>query len=78
MLLIHVKARFLLPMIPFLCGFGASFLVALRRRCDAIPDRASASAIVLAPLRLAVGAALAVLLLFLAFAGPALDHLCAG
>jgi len=30
------------------------------------------------PVRLAVGGALAALLLFLAFAGPALDRLCAG
>ena len=31
LLLIHVKARFLLPMIPFLCGFGGSFRRAARR-----------------------------------------------
>ena len=31
----------------------------------------------LTPLRLAIGAVLAALLLFLAFAGPALDQLCA-
>ncbi len=62
--LIHVKARFLLPMIPFLCGFGASFLVARQQ-------------LRLTPLRLALGALLAALVIFLAFAGPALDHLCA-
>lgn len=62
--LIHVKARFLLPMIPFLCGFGASFLVARQQ-------------LRLTPLRLTFGALLAVLLIFLAFAGPALDHVCA-
>jgi hypothetical protein len=31
----------------------------------------------LTPIRLAAGVLLAMLLLFLAFAGPALDHLCA-
>jgi len=71
MLLLHVKARFLLPMLPFLCGFAGSFLAALRSpRGDA--------AIALTPPRLAAGALLAALLLFLAFAGPALDGLCAG
>jgi len=70
--LIHVKARFLLPLWPFLCGFAASCLSARRERADAH------AAIVLTPLRLAAGAALAALLLFLAFAGPALDGLCAG
>jgi hypothetical protein len=69
--LIHVKARFLLPLLPFLCGFAGSFLVALRRR--RVDD-----AIALTPLRLAIGAVLAALLLFLAFAGPVLDRLCAG
>ena len=91
LMLIHVKARFLLPMIPFLCGFGGSFLVALRERMlgeasAATPLRAAADgrfaaavapSMHLTPLRLAVGALLAMLLLFLAFAGPALDHLCA-
>jgi 4-amino-4-deoxy-L-arabinose transferase-like glycosyltransferase len=74
MLLIHVKARFLLPMLPFLCGFAGSFLASLRA-CRM--GRAEA-AIALTPPRLAVGALLAALLLFLAFAGPALDGLCAG
>lgn len=70
--LIHVKARFLLPLLPFLCGFAASFLCALRERSGAH------AVIALTPLRLAIGAALAALLLFLAFAGPALDGLCTG
>ncbi|HEY6943043.1 hypothetical protein [Dokdonella sp.] len=69
--LIHVKARFLLPLLPLLCGFAGSFLVALRRRRED-------GAIALTPPRLAVGAAFAALLLFLAFAGPVLDRLCAG
>ncbi|WP_395679639.1 hypothetical protein [Dokdonella sp.] len=70
--LIHVKARFLLPLLPFLCGFAASFLCASRERGDA--DAAIARTLP----RLAIGAVLAVLLLFLAFAGPWLDGLCAG
>ena len=70
--LIHVKARFLLPMLPFLCGFAASFLCAWRERGDA------RLAIALTPPRLAAGALLAALLLFLAFAGPWLDHPCTG
>lgn len=70
--LIHVKARFLLPLLPFLCGFAASFLCARRARGDA------QATIALTPPRLAAGAALAALLLFLAFAGPWLDGLCAG
>jgi 4-amino-4-deoxy-L-arabinose transferase-like glycosyltransferase len=75
LLLIHVKARFLLPMLPFLCGFAGSFLVALRARWCA--GRAEPT-IALTPARIAFGAALSALLLFLAFAGPSLDHLCAG
>jgi hypothetical protein len=72
MLIIHVKARFLFPMMPLLCGFAGSFLAASFAR-DEVRD-----AIALTPRRLAIGAALAALLRFLAFAGPALDHLCAG
>lgn len=71
--LVHVKARFLLPMLPFLCGFAGSFLAALRARA-AMPRR---EAIAFTPPRLLLGAALALLLLFLAFAAPALDRLCA-
>lgn len=70
--IIHVKARFLLPLLPFLCGFAGSFLAASRQRGQ------PGSVIALTPLRLALGAALAALLLFLAFAGPALDQLCRG
>jgi hypothetical protein len=70
--LIHVKARFLLPMLPFLCGFAASFACARRERA------AAEATIALTPVRLAVGAVLALLLLFLAFAGPLLDGLCTG
>jgi 4-amino-4-deoxy-L-arabinose transferase-like glycosyltransferase len=70
--LVHVKARFLLPLWPFMCGFAATFLCARRERADAH------AAIALTPLRLAAGAALAALLLLFAFAGPAFDGLCAG
>ena len=76
LLLVHVKARFLFPMMPFFCGFAGSFLAASFARRTAREDRSGT--IALTPLRLAIGAALAALLLFLAFAGPALDHLCAG
>jgi hypothetical protein len=72
---IHVKARFLLPMLPFLCGLAGSFLSTLGERR---PTLRAPAAIALTPARLAVGAALAALLLFLAFAGPALDRLCVG
>ncbi|HEY0232367.1 MAG TPA: glycosyltransferase family 39 protein [Dokdonella sp.] len=77
---IHVKARFLLPMLPFLCGFAGSFLAALRERRGPTYQRPAtpADTIALTAARLAVGAALAACLLFLAFAGPALDRLCAG
>jgi 4-amino-4-deoxy-L-arabinose transferase-like glycosyltransferase len=80
---VHVKARFLLPMMPFLCGFAGSFLVSLRAR-DRSRDLLRANSdvaitpIAMMPLSLAAGALLAVLLLFLAFGGPALDRLCAG
>ena len=72
--LIHVKARFLLPLLPFLCGFAGSWLAALRARTRGSGE----AAIAFTPLRLGTGAALAALLLLLAFAGPALDGLCAG
>jgi 4-amino-4-deoxy-L-arabinose transferase-like glycosyltransferase len=77
-LLIHVKARFLLPMLPFLCGFGGSFVADVGARSRvAFPDGANSTPR-FAPLRLAFGALLAALLLFLAFAGPSLDRLCTG
>ena len=65
---LHVKARFLQPMMPFLCGFAASALLALPR---------GSMAVAFSPRRLAVGAVLAALLLFLAFGGAWLDHSCA-
>lgn len=84
-LLLHVKARFLLPMMPFLCGFAGSFLAAWRAaRFNPQPatlrplPASPLPTLDLAPTRLALGALLAALLLFLAFAGPALDRLCVG
>jgi len=69
--LIHVKARFLLPMLPFLCGLAGDVLARV------VAPRRDDGALAFTPLRLCVGTALAALLLFLAFAPAALDHLCA-
>jgi len=70
---LHVKARFLFPMIPFLCAFAGSFYSAMHaRRAGIAPDR-----LVFTPPRLLAGGAMAALLLVLAFAGPALDQACA-
>ena len=74
MSILHVKARFLFPMIPFLCAFAGTFYA---RLSPAFVGAARAP-VAFTPLRLACGAALAALLLALAFAGPALDGLCAG
>ena len=74
MALLHVKARFLFAMIPFLCAFAGTFYARLS------PAHAgdARGPVAFTPLRLAAGALLAALLLVLAFAGPALDGLCAG
>jgi len=57
-------------MVPVFCVFaGAAFARVVR--ADAVTD-----AIVATPLRLALGAALAALLLWLAFGGPFLDGYC--
>ncbi|MGA9828572.1 MAG: hypothetical protein WBQ57_09605, partial [Rhodanobacteraceae bacterium] len=71
---LHVMERYVVQMLPFLCLFAGSFTAAIvsTRRADA-----GSSVIALTPIRLACGAALAVLLLFFAFAGPLLDHVCA-
>jgi 4-amino-4-deoxy-L-arabinose transferase-like glycosyltransferase len=70
---LHVKARFLFPMIPFLCAFAGSFYSAMRAGLAGIaPDRLAFTL----P-RLLAGGVLAALLLVLAFAGPALDQACA-
>jgi len=97
---IHVKARFLLPLMPFLCGLAGEVLarLAASRRavgmCTAAAGEASGRshthaappALAASPdhppgpgaARLLAGAALAALLLVLAFAPAALDRLCAG
>ena len=81
-LLIHVKARFLLPLLPFLCGFAGNALVAAAAAMREQPNRGSiaafaAPAMNFTAVRLVPGALLASLLLFLAFAGPLLDRSCA-
>lgn len=64
---LHVKARFLLPLLPFLCGFAANGLVDLRIGIfTALPRW-----------RFAFGIAVALGLLILAFGGPLLDRSCA-
>jgi hypothetical protein len=70
-LLLHVKARFLLPMLPFLCAFAGSALASLARpqQDAAVQWRGG--------LRAALAALLAALLLGLALAGPWLDKTCA-
>lgn len=76
---LHIMERYIVPMLPFLAGFGGSFIAATLRRADNEPDSSMTSTtIALTPLRLALGTALAALLLFLAFGGPLLDRSCAG
>lgn len=70
-LLLHVKARFLLPMMPFLCAFAGSALASLSR-----PDAAAAVRLHGA-MRWAIAVSLAALLLLLALAGPWFDRSCA-
>lgn len=74
-LLLHVKARFLLPMVPILCGMAGSFLAAIWSRWR--QPGAIAVSLLLAPWRIFAGAGLAALLLWLAFGGPILDGQCA-
>lgn len=79
-LVLHVKARFLLPMLPFLCGFAASALARvpwLQRGVGealAVDDRQLASHVAW---RWLLGGSLAGLLLLLALGGPWLDQSCA-
>jgi 4-amino-4-deoxy-L-arabinose transferase-like glycosyltransferase len=68
---LHVKARFLFPMIPFLCAFAGSFYASIRPR-----ETPESGPIAFGATSIAFGAALAALLLALAFAGPMLDGLC--
>jgi hypothetical protein len=67
---LHVQARYLLPMVPVFCVFAGAALA----RTVRVPRESDA--VVVTPLRLALGAALAALLLWLAFAGPFLDGYC--
>lgn len=69
---LHVKARFLLPMLPFLSGFAASALVSV------LPTSASDSPSPLSARRwrVAVALAFAALLVLFACAGPWLDASC--
>ncbi|HKE48596.1 MAG TPA: hypothetical protein VKB52_11075, partial [Rhodanobacteraceae bacterium] len=71
MAVLHVKARFLLPMVPFLCAFAGTFYAGSPTQAASDDGR-----LAFTPLRLAIGGVIAALLLFLAFAGPALDGLC--
>ena len=66
---LHAQARYLLPMVPVFCVFAGS---ALARLAPSSPLRDATTS----PSRLSFGAALAVLLLWLAFAGPFLDGYC--
>lgn len=63
---LHVKARFLLPLLPFFAGFAASAIVDLRAGIAATLPR----------WRWMLAAAMALGLLVLAFGGPLLDHSC--
>lgn len=75
-LLLHVKARFLLPIVPILCGLAGSFLAASWQAWRG-PPAGAAGTLAMAPWRLVLGAGTAALLLALAFAGPILDGQCA-
>ncbi|HET6631277.1 MAG TPA: glycosyltransferase family 39 protein [Rhodanobacteraceae bacterium] len=69
---LHVMQRYLLPMLPFLCGFAGSFAVAAVARLRG----QDVAALSLDRWRLLAGAALAALLLVLALVGPLLDSHC--
>ena len=73
-LALHVQARFLLPMLPFMAGFAASGISQL------LPDHKGQA---VSPLsvtggRMVLAVLLGALLLLLAFGGPWLDQSCAG
>jgi hypothetical protein len=71
---LHVKARFLLPLLPFLGGFAASALLSLRQVGGAA---AGDTPLRWTRPRLALAIGLSALLTFLAIGGPWLDHSCA-
>jgi 4-amino-4-deoxy-L-arabinose transferase-like glycosyltransferase len=66
---LHVKSRFLLPMLPVICMFAGHLLAR-------VPEFGVASS-PLTPWRRGLGLVLAALLMFLALAGPVLDQACA-
>lgn len=68
---LHVMQRYLFQMLPVLCGFAGSFLVA------AVDRERRSEVLAQGRWRIALGAALAVLLLGLAWLGPILDGNCA-
>ncbi|HET6545936.1 MAG TPA: glycosyltransferase family 39 protein [Rhodanobacteraceae bacterium] len=70
---LHVMERYIVQMLPFLCAFAGSFAAAI---AFGPRSREDGAAIALTPARLTLGAMLAGLLLFLAFAGPLLDRAC--
>lgn len=70
-LLLHVKARFLLPMMPFLCAYAGSALASLHR------PEPGAAVVLQQRWRWWVAALLAALLLGLALLGPEIDGACA-
>lgn len=75
-LFLHAKARFLLPMLPFLGGLAASFALGLAHRSTR-PAVGGEELMDFTAKRLVVGALLATLLLALAFGGPLIDRPCA-
>lgn len=68
--LVHVKTRFLLPMLPFFCAYGGSLIASLARPGEALSLRAGA-------LRWTAAALFAAVLVALALLGPVLDGNCA-
>jgi len=64
---LHVKARFLLPMIPLFCCFAGEVYARIFQRDTRL---------VITPMRLLAASLLAMTLLFLAFAGPWIDGYC--
>lgn len=70
---LHVMQRYLLPMLPFLCGFAGSFVLAVGLRLRG----AESAALIITRWRLVLGGVLALVLLGLSTLGPLLDASCA-
>ncbi len=68
---LHIMQRYLFQMMPLLCGFAGSALALVIHRSDA-----QRNVLCVTKTRLAAGAALAAILLALAFLGPVLDGNC--